>query len=155
MKKLTVARHFFEAFENAHFEAFENAHFEAFENALSAPEAIWSNLMSFDLAVTSCMAEGRVSLPPTGKGKLNAGDPTKLQGTVITSLQKPSIPQDDASQMLGGGPTEVGIKIASHFSNACCTSLHNKERSCCAFTKTDEYCWLLKTNVPAIMRRCT
>ena len=111
--------------------------------------------MSFDLAVTSCMAEGRVSLHPTGKGKLNAGDPTKLQGTVITSLQKPSIPQDDASQMLGGGPTEVGIKIASHFSNACCTSLHNKERSCCAFTKTDEYCWLLKTNVPAIMRRCT
>lgn len=71
--------------------------------------------MSFDLPVTSCMAKRGASLHPTEKGKLIAGDPTKLQGTVITSLHKPSSPQDDASRTLGGGPTEVGSKIASHF----------------------------------------
>lgn len=53
--------------------------------------------MSFDLAVTSCIAEGRASLPTAENGKLKAGAPTKLQGTVITSLQKPSTPEDDAS----------------------------------------------------------
>lgn len=49
----------------------------------------------------------------------------------------------------------MGIKIASHFENAASTSLHSNARSCCALTKTDEYCALLKTNVPARIRRCT